>query len=189
MSTLQSVSDIFNRPPAIAEDTLQYTIYPPPELEDKASVTTFAACFQSFAESLLTGFIWHRDGFELKVVPNPEEKDKWILEGRMRVGDCVDDEWCVVWLLREISSKWDVAIRCVSSLNLGQTLAHLKTRAYDSDGEFLLIEAADALPLWVQPSNSENRVRPSVHFLGKSVSDLHPTHLPYRSGYIDRVCT
>jgi hypothetical protein len=30
---------------------------------------------------------------------------------------------------------------------------------YDSDGEFLLIEAAEALPSWVRPSNSENRVR------------------------------
>ena len=30
---------------------------------------------------------------------------------------------------------------------------------YDSDGEFLLIEAAEALPSWVKPTNSENRVR------------------------------
>ncbi|KAF6766232.1 SGT1 protein-domain-containing protein [Ephemerocybe angulata] len=141
MAAVSTVSDIFNRPPAIAEDTLQYAIYPPPNLEDKASVTTFAACFQSFAETLLEGFIWHRDAFELKVVQNPEDKEKWILEGRMRVGDCVDDEWCVVWLLREISSKWDVAIR-----------------VFDSDGEFLLIEAAEALPSWVKPENSENRV-------------------------------
>ena len=29
----------------------------------------------------------------------------------------------------------------------------------DSDGEFLLIEAADYLPSWVTPNNSENRVR------------------------------
>ncbi|RXW14539.1 hypothetical protein EST38_g11315 [Candolleomyces aberdarensis] len=136
-----SVTDIFNRPPSIAEDTLQYTIYPPPNLTDKASVTTFAACFQSYVEILLSEFIWHRDAFELKVVPNPEDDDAWILEGRMRVGDCVDDEWCVVWLLREISSKWDVVIG-----------------VYDSDGEFLLIEAAEGLPSWVQPSNSENRV-------------------------------
>lgn len=115
------MTDIFNRPPAIAEDTLQYTIYPPPNLGDKASVTTFAACFQSFADTLLAGFVWHRDAFEVKVVPNTggrdddddDDQEKWMLEGRMRVGDCVDDEWCVVWLLREISSKWDVAIRCV----------------------------------------------------------------------------
>jgi hypothetical protein len=30
---------------------------------------------------------------------------------------------------------------------------------YDSDGEFLLIEAAEELPSWVTPTNSENRVR------------------------------
>lgn len=29
----------------------------------------------------------------------------------------------------------------------------------DSDGEFLLIEAADSLPSWVTPSVVENRVR------------------------------
>ncbi|TFK23090.1 SGT1-domain-containing protein [Coprinopsis marcescibilis] len=136
-----TITDIFNKPPAIAEDTLQYCIYPPHGLSDKASITTFAACIQSLAEEVLSGFIWHRDSFEVKVVPNPEDHDEYILEGRMRVGDCVDDEWCVVWLLREISSKWDLAVN-----------------VFDSDGEFLLIEAADYLPAWVQPSNSENRV-------------------------------
>jgi len=30
---------------------------------------------------------------------------------------------------------------------------------FDTDGEFLLIEAAEVLPTWVKPSNSENRVR------------------------------
>jgi len=40
----------------------------------------------------------------------------------------------------------------------------------DSDGEFLLIEAAEALPSWVKPSNSENRVRPSSRNLdGKTI--------------------
>lgn len=28
------------------------------------------------------------------------------LQGRMRIGDAVDDEWLVVWLLRQVSSKW-----------------------------------------------------------------------------------
>jgi hypothetical protein len=28
----------------------------------------------------------------------------------------------------------------------------------DTDGEFLLIEAANELPKWVTPSNAENRV-------------------------------
>ncbi|KAF8975522.1 SGT1 protein-domain-containing protein [Cyathus striatus] len=135
-----SVHDIFNRPPAIAEDTLQYTIYPPGDLSDKTSATTFAACIQAYVDSLLPGFIWHRDAFEIKIVANPDGEG-WILEGRIRVGDCVDDEWITVWLLKEISSKWDVVVS-----------------VFDSDGEFLLIEAAEALPAWVTPSNSENRV-------------------------------
>ncbi len=37
----------------------------------------------------------------------------------------------------------------------------LVSSVWDTDGEFLLIEAADALPSWVTPSNSENRVRSS----------------------------
>lgn len=112
--------DIFNRPPAISEDALQYTIYPSPEHSDKASVTTFATCIHAYAESLLPDFLWHRDAFELKVVPDPTGA-AWILEGCMRVGDCVDDEWCVVWLLREISSKWDLAIRYGCALGSGTT--------------------------------------------------------------------
>ncbi|THH18092.1 hypothetical protein EW146_g2832 [Bondarzewia mesenterica] len=134
------MDDIFNRTPSIAEDTLQYSIYPAPGSSDRASVTTFAVAIQSFVDSVLAGFIWHRDSFELKVVEDTDNDD-WMLEGRMRVGDSVDDEWCTVWLLREISAKWDLVIS-----------------VYDSDGEFLLIEAADSLPSWVTPSNAENRV-------------------------------
>jgi hypothetical protein len=28
------------------------------------------------------------------------------LEGRMRVGDAVDDEWLVAYLLRQVSKRW-----------------------------------------------------------------------------------
>ncbi|KAJ7693701.1 SGT1 protein-domain-containing protein [Mycena rosella] len=132
--------DIFNRTPAISEDTLQYALYPPPSLSDKAAVTSFAACISAWVDLLLPDFLWHRDAFQLKVASR-SDAGEYYLEGRMRVGDCVDDEWCTVWLLKQISSKWDMAIS-----------------VFDSDGEFLLIEAADALPTWVTPTNSENRV-------------------------------
>jgi hypothetical protein len=32
--------------------------------------------------------------------------DEAVLEGRMRVGDAVDDEWLVVWQLIEVSKRW-----------------------------------------------------------------------------------
>jgi len=108
--------EIFNRTPAIAEDTLHYTLYPPPSFSDRPSVTTLAACISTYVDNLLPDFIWHRDAFELKVVLNPDSghNKTWLLEGRMRVGDCVDDEWCTIWLLREISAKWDIVIRYVN---------------------------------------------------------------------------
>lgn len=109
---MSSNIDIFNRPPDIAGDTVQYTLYPSTELSDKTSATSLAACLLKHAEDL-TGenFIWHKDPFELRVVPDTFHKDQWVLEGTMRVGDCVDDEWCMVWLLRQISERWDLAIR------------------------------------------------------------------------------
>lgn len=105
--------DIFNRPPAIADDTLQYALYPPPALADADTVSSFAAAVLAFLDDLLPAFIWHRDSFELKVTKNPDS-DGYLLQGTMRVGDSVDDEWVVVWLLKQISAKWDLAISCVS---------------------------------------------------------------------------
>ena len=102
--------DIFNRPPAISEDTVQYRFYPTQQSTNKVSVLTLATVLKRYADELLPGFLWHRDPFELKVV---SDANGWVLEGIMRVGDCIDDEWCVVWLLREISKKWDIAIRSI----------------------------------------------------------------------------
>ena len=154
--------EIFNRTPAIAEDTLQYTLHPPPGFSDRAAVTTFVACISTYVDNLLPDFIWHRDAFELKVVPNPDSdrNETWLLEGRMRVGDCIDDEWCAIWLLKEISAKWNVVIRYVPTAQRAGSRFNGLYSAYDTDGEFLLIEAAEALPSWVKPTNSENRVRP-----------------------------
>lgn len=102
---------IFNRPPSIAEDTVQYALHPPESNSDRTSVTSLALAVQDFVDSLLTdGFLWHRDVFQLKVVQD-SDCSGWFLEGRVRVGDSIDDEWCVVWLLRQVSEKWDVTIR------------------------------------------------------------------------------
>ena len=102
---------IFNHPPSIAEDTVQYALYPPEPKSDRTSVTSLALAVQDFVDSLLTGgFLWHRDVFQLLVVQD-RDNSGWFLEGRMRVGDSIDDEWCVVWLLRQVSERWDVTIR------------------------------------------------------------------------------
>lgn len=119
--------DIFNRPPPISEDTLVYTIYPDSvTASSESSTVSLSALIKSRVLGLLPPtHIWHRDAFELNAVDSgfPSEietpvatKSSWMLEGRMRVGDCVDDEWCVVWMLREVSKSWDVCIECVVNL-------------------------------------------------------------------------
>ncbi|ORY34285.1 SGT1 protein-domain-containing protein [Naematelia encephala] len=135
--------------PSISEDTLHYTLH----LPSSSDATSLAVLITQYVESLLPNpWLWNKDSFELKVasagdhIPNKRVEEvgsgENTLEGIMRVGDAVDDEWLVVWLLREVSRKWPDIVISVR----------------DTDGEFLLIEAANELPSWVSPENAENRL-------------------------------
>jgi len=74
--------------------------------------------------------------------------DIWALRGSTNYGDSIADEWVIVHILQQISEQhFDVWIR-----------------VYDTDGEFLLIEAANVLPKWIKPEISENRVRISTSY-------------------------
>ncbi|XP_073840145.1 ecdysoneless cell cycle regulator [Musca autumnalis] len=116
-------------------------------------------------------YIWHKDEFELRVrTCSPQElllndesttsttKEKAAahigpkqtdqdhlpphLHGVTHYGDNIADEWFIVYLLSKIS----------------QVLPTVVVRVIDSDGEFLLIEAADFLPKWANPDTCEQRV-------------------------------
>ena len=64
------------------------------------------------------------------------------LRGLTNYGDSVEDEWLIVYILKELSKQFpDLWIKTV-----------------DTDGEFLLIEAANALPRWLNPEIADNRV-------------------------------
>lgn len=65
-----------------------------------------------------------------------------FLFGATRFGDCIDDEWFIVYLLHTISTYIPESV--ISLL--------------DNDGDVILIEAALDLPAWLDPSNSDNRV-------------------------------
>lgn len=87
------------------------------------------------------GYIWHRDAPRLYAAQDPAYPcGTGILNARVQ--DCVDDEWYLTWLLLEITRRHPGT--CIS--------------VRDEDGEFLLVEGADALPSWVNPENAENRV-------------------------------
>ncbi|KAG0647300.1 ecdysoneless [Hyphodiscus hymeniophilus] len=89
--------------------------------------------------SLLKDYIWQRDGFSMEV---KNETGLMYLHGLTNYGDSVEDEWLIVYMLKELSNIFPEAW----------------IKVVDSDGEFLLIEAANALPRWLNPEIADNRV-------------------------------
>ncbi|KAG6000277.1 hypothetical protein E4U21_005625 [Claviceps maximensis] len=119
-------------------------------------------------QKLTSSYIWQRDEFsvELKTGPgacqsmdsltslhlNPAQTVltlTWLfsvglvfLYGITDYGEAIEDEWLIVYMLRELTKLFP----------------HLWVRVADTDGEFLLIEAANALPNWINPEIDKNRV-------------------------------
>ncbi|KAI5064209.1 hypothetical protein GOP47_0020879 [Adiantum capillus-veneris] len=87
------------------------------------------------------------------------------LHGKLKYGDNIEDEWFVVFLLFAVSRRFpDICIR-----------------VWDSDGEFLLIEAAYSIPSWLKPENSWNRVfikNGEIHILPLPSSPAELFQLP-----------
>ncbi|CUS09149.1 unnamed protein product [Tuber aestivum] len=94
----------------------------------------------TFTGTVTADYIWQRDSLQLEIAET--EDVGWCLRGRTEYGDSVDDEWLIVWILRELTGDFP----------------NLWARVYDTDGEFLLIEAASTLPRWLKPEIADNRV-------------------------------
>ena len=119
--------------------------------DDAASIAealeaTRAACM-SHLEPHVEGYIWQKDPFQLEVVAaTPPGTSRGgapaHLAGVTRFGDNVEDEWFIVWMLRELTRAFPA----------------LAARVWDDDGEFLLIETAFHLPRWLKPETAANRV-------------------------------
>lgn len=86
------------------------------------------------------------------------------MHGVTHYGDNIADEWFIVYLLTQLTKQF----------------ANITARVIDSDGEFLLIEAADVLPKWASPDTCEQRVYLSngyMHLVQNSPSNTAKTML------------
>lgn len=110
---------------------------------DTSNLQAFCAEVLAYVDDLCvepsTGksYIWQREAFTL--VPSEDGRS---LAGQTAFGESVEDEWFIVYLLREITKKYK----------------DLVAKIEDTDGQFLLIEAAEVLPAWLSPENADNRV-------------------------------
>uniref|UniRef100_UPI00398F3F00 protein ecdysoneless homolog n=1 Tax=Pristiophorus japonicus TaxID=55135 RepID=UPI00398F3F00 len=90
---------------------------------------------------LCAGYIWHHEAFRLEHTAGRGDVPAHI-GGVTNFGDNVDDEWLIVYLIQQVTKEFPDLVASVE----------------DNDGDFLLIEAADYLPKWLNPDTSANRV-------------------------------
>ncbi|KAF3047412.1 hypothetical protein E8E12_004324 [Didymella heteroderae] len=137
-------------PKKLPEDVVEYIIFiidaRLSDIQTRERLQAFQRALQDLKKKFLKEYIWQRDEIRLDLV---RENDRWLLKGQTNYGDSVADEWLIVYFLRELSKEFKDAW----------------IRIYDTDGEFLLIEAANALPKWLTPEVAEHRVWINTHRL------------------------
>lgn len=146
----------------IPDDSVEYTIYSidaaiTTESDLRKRLKQIETEAKRLVKTHLEGYIWQRDDFRLSLSRPPSTagpKSKQIkdrplplcltssLHGVTSFGDSIADEWAIVYLLRELS----------------KTCKDVWIRITDSDGEFLLVEAALRLPKWLEPGIADHRV-------------------------------
>lgn len=127
----------------IAEDVVQYSIF------STSAKSNHQSCLETLDNYLkkclllvfneTSNYIWQNESFNLRLVQNSSLP---YLSGSTNFEDCIDDEWLIVYLLQQITATFPELIATVQ----------------DTDGQFLLIEAAEHIPKWLTPDTSENRV-------------------------------
>ncbi|KAK4068459.1 transcriptional regulator family: SGT1 [Trichoderma aggressivum f. europaeum] len=128
----------------LSENTVEYMLFVVEDQQSEArkARTRLEAIRKAAVElvqSLTKDYIWQREGFEISL---KSEHGLLFLHGTTDYGDAIEDEWLIVYILCEL------------------TKAHpdLWLRVGDSDGEFLLVEAANVLPRWLSPEIDRYRV-------------------------------
>ncbi|KAJ4300728.1 hypothetical protein N0V90_002816 [Kalmusia sp. IMI 367209] len=130
-------------PKRLPEDVVEYMVFiidsKLSDVQNRERLQAFQRALTALEKKFLKEYIWQREPIKLDLV---REDGRWLLKGSTNYGDSVADEWLIVYFLRELSKEFKDAW----------------IRIYDTDGEFLLIEAANALPNWLNPEVAENRV-------------------------------
>ncbi|XP_043119115.1 protein ecdysoneless homolog [Puntigrus tetrazona] len=136
----------FLKRPSIPEDAVQYQLFlvHPDQSDAEANERSLQEILRNIVAEiapLLVQYIWQHQAFNLRY--HPEKGDVPAhLGGVTQFGDNVEDEWFIVYLLKHIT----------------RTFSDVAAVLYDNDGQFILIEAAEHLPKWLDPDSSENRV-------------------------------
>lgn len=142
------------------DDYVEYYLYPDfTDSSTKEDVEKVLEEINSMVKEYSKEYIWHKDSFDLRIkgtdgdhlleqILQGDQKSSLditkgpIFHGVTHYGDNIQDEWFIVAILLELTKRFN----------------GLVGRVFDSDGEFLLIESANHLPNWVNPSKCDGKV-------------------------------
>ena len=122
---------------------------------------SFWSQIQEIYNKVASEYFWHDEGIHWEVVNKTADPFDFFVHGKVRFGDGMEDEWFLV--------------RFLMALTASNTL--LSASIFDTDGDFILIEAADVIPDWLEPENSKNRVfinRGSVKIIPNDLFKVEP---------------
>ncbi|KAJ9461483.1 hypothetical protein DIPPA_60024 [Diplonema papillatum] len=123
----------------LGDGTMEYAIYSATEDATNAYWEGLRERVFAIIGDWADQYMWHRQRLHFKL---EEKGGRKCLAGVLFFGENGEDEWYVTGLLLKVSAEID------------DVLVHV----VDSDGQFLLIEAADALPPWMDPEGMDNRI-------------------------------
>ncbi|KAI8372944.1 SGT1 protein-domain-containing protein [Radiomyces spectabilis] len=143
---METLQDVLRGSTHKEVDYVQYFIFFPPGQTNEETVSKLQnqrIVITDFIQPWIRDYLWQKDRFSLSIGYDDRNDPAYpFLYGVTRFGDCVNDQWFIIYLLREISKKLPETVISVA----------------DNDGEILLIEAALELPEWLDPMTSRNRV-------------------------------
>uniref|UniRef100_W5KUZ9 Ecdysoneless homolog (Drosophila) n=1 Tax=Astyanax mexicanus TaxID=7994 RepID=W5KUZ9_ASTMX len=127
----------------VPEDVVHYRLFlvQPDSAASEQTLLKLQEDLLAEVAPLLVQYIWQQQPFNLSYRPEKGGVPAH-LGGSTEFGDNVEDEWFIVYLLKHLT----------------RTFSQLAATVHDNDGQFLLIEAAEHLPKWLDPDSSENRV-------------------------------
>ncbi|KAK2938969.1 hypothetical protein FoTM2_002187 [Fusarium oxysporum f. sp. vasinfectum] len=132
-------TDFKNQLPDNCVEYLLFFIDPQVDIRKQlAQIENIRRSAIELATTLTKDYIWQKDEFNLTL---KNENGLVYLHGITDYSDAVEDEWLIVYILRELSKSHP----------------NLWIRVFDTDGEFLLVEAANVLPRWLNPEIDNNR--------------------------------
>jgi hypothetical protein len=125
------------------EDAVTMTIYLDQDSQKVSDISNALLLLEKLTASIdeiSNSYIWFKDSLKLSLIIPTEKNDPLFYRGIVKFGDSIEDEWFISYIALKLSQKICISISLT-----------------DSDGQFMLIEAAEFIPDWIEPDNCENR--------------------------------